>query len=148
MKQLVLYRSRLRRLKRVFNYHRVMAEQIYEDGGQYLGEGIEGELNHARRDLYDRCERLYSLSQMYYELCGDLVEGHISLSSHNLNQTMKVLTIISALFVPLTFVAGIYGMNFEFMPELGWRYAYFGVLGAMAIMMTSMLILFRRIRWL
>lgn len=147
MKELVAYRSRLRRLRRVFNYHKEIAAQIYHEGSPYLGTG-EDESTHIRRDVYDRCERLCSLSQMYYELCGDLVEGHISLSSHNLNQTMKVLTIISALFVPLTFMAGIYGMNFEYMPELGWKYAYFALLGLMAIMATVMLVIFRRIRWL
>lgn len=85
---------------------------------------------------------------MYYELCSDLIEGHISLSSHHLNETMKILTIISAIFVPMTFMAGIYGMNFEHMPELGWRYAYFSLLGVMAVMAVSMLIVFRKIKWL
>lgn len=85
---------------------------------------------------------------MYYELCSDLIEGHISLSSHHLNETMKILTIISAIFVPMTFMAGIYGMNFEHMPELGWRYAYFSLLGVMAVMAVSMLVVFRKIKWL
>ena len=85
---------------------------------------------------------------MYYEICGDLVEGYISLSSHNLNNTMKILTIISAIFVPLTFLAGIYGMNFEYIPELGWRYAYFVLLAVMGSIAIALFILFRRIRWL
>jgi magnesium transporter len=116
-------------------------------GGPYLGEA-ELDSDHIRRDVFDRCERLFTLSHMYYEMCGDLVDGHVSLSSHNLNQTMKLLTIISALFVPLTSVAGVYGMNFENMPELGWRYAYFTVLGVMAVMAIFMLVMFRRIKWL
>ena len=98
--------------------------------------------------MFDRCERLYSLGSMYYELCGDLVEGYISLSSHQLNQTMKILTIISAIFVPLTFLAGIYGMNFEYMPELQWRYAYFFLLGLMLTVATALYIVFKRVRWL
>ena len=61
---------------------------------------------------------------------------------------MKILTIISAIFVPMTFMAGIYGMNFEHMPELGWRYAYFVLLGVMAMMAVSMLVVFRKIKWL
>lgn len=145
MKEIAGYRSRLRRLRRIFSYHKTMTEHIYRESSPFLGDE---DSSHVRRDVYDRCERLYSLCQMYYEICGDLVEGHISLSSHNLNQTMKVLTIISALFVPMTFVAGIYGMNFENMPELGWKYAYFVVLGMMAVLATSMLVIFRRIRWL
>ncbi len=147
MKELVGYRSRLRKLKRTFSYHKEIAEHLHHFPEQFF-VFLEDEADHVRRDVYDRCERLHSLCQMYYELCGDLVEGHISLSSHNLNQTMKVLTIISALFVPLTFIAGIYGMNFQYMPELGWKYAYFGVMGFMATLAIALLLLFRRIRWL
>lgn len=147
MKQLAAYRSRLRRLRRIFSYHKEMAGQILTHPERYL-LFLERESDHRRRDVYDRCERLYSLCDMYYELCGDLVEGHISLSSHHLNQTMKVLTIISALFVPLTFIAGIYGMNFAYMPELTWKYAYFAVIAFMAILATGLLLLFRKIKWL
>ncbi len=149
MKELVTYRSHLRRLRRVFNYHRTVAETIWQEGAGFpgLADG-EDENAHTRRNLYDRCERLHSLSSMYYEICGDLVEGYISLSSHNLNNTMKILTIISAIFVPLTFLAGIYGMNFEHMPELGWRYAYFTLLAVMASVAIALFVLFRRIRWL
>ncbi len=148
MKSLVAYRADLRRLKRVFSYHAVLANHVLEVGSPHLGLEEEKENHHLRRDLHDRCERLYSLCSMYYELCGDIVEGHISLSSHSLNKTMKILTIISAMFVPLTFLAGIYGMNFEYMPELSIRYAYFVLLGVMAVIMVSMLVVFRRIKWL
>ena len=65
-----------------------------------------------------------------------------------LNNTMKILTIISAIFVPLTFMAGIYGMNFEYIPELRWRYGYFALLGLMSVMAIVMLALFRKIKWL
>jgi magnesium transporter len=61
---------------------------------------------------------------------------------------MKILTIITALFVPLGFLAGLYGMNFEYMPELKFRYAYFVLLGVMGTVTVTMLMIFRRIRWL
>tara|TARA_R110000823_G_scaffold27609_17_gene80503 strand:+ start:24954 stop:25922 length:969 start_codon:yes stop_codon:yes gene_type:complete len=147
MKELVVYRSRLRKLRRIFSYHHRLAQSLLETGSAHLGEG-DGAHYHLRRDVFDRCERLYSLGSMYYELCGDLVEGYISLSSHQLNQTMKILTIISAIFVPLTFLAGIYGMNFEYMPELQWRYAYFFLLGLMLTVATALYIVFKRVRWL
>jgi len=147
MKELVLYRSRLRKLRRIFRYHQSIGEDILEEGSAFLGAGDDDSI-HLRREVYDRCERLYSLCAMYYEICGDLIEGYISLSSHRLNNTMKVLTIITAVFVPLSFMAGLYGMNFENMPELQWKYAYFVLLGAMATLAISMLVLFRRIRWL
>ena len=124
-----------------------MAATILNDGCPHLGSGA-GDSYHLRRDLYDRCERLLSLCTLYYELCGDLIDGYISLSSHQLNNTMKILTIITAIFVPITFIAGLYGMNFEYIPELGARYGYFAALGVMAIIATAMLILFRKIRWL
>jgi len=147
MKELVVYRSRLRKLHRLFSYHRALAEEILHGGTTHLGSGKD-RTHHVRRDLYDRCERLHTLCHMYYELCGDLVQSHISITSHHLNNTIKILTIITAIFIPLTFIAGIYGMNFEHMPELEWRYAYFGVLGLMLFMGTGMLMLFRKIRWL
>lgn len=147
MKTLVSYRANLRRLRRTLNYHSSVAKTILESGTTHLGSG-DDESNHTRRDLHDRCERNHSLCSLYYELCGDLVEGHISLSSHTLNQTMKVLTIISALFVPLTFLAGIYGMNFENIPELKQPNAYFILLGVMGVVAVAMLAIFRRIKWL
>jgi magnesium transporter len=147
LRELVTYRTRLRKLRRIFNYHQRMAETIMNDGSPYLGTG-DGDSYHIRRDFYDRCERLLSLCSLYYELCGDLVDGYISLTSHQLNNTMKILTIITAVFVPITFIAGLYGMNFEYMPELSKHYGYFAALGVMAVLATSMIILFRKIRWL
>ncbi|MEZ5502952.1 MAG: magnesium transporter CorA family protein [Halioglobus sp.] len=147
LKELVAYRSRLRKLRRIFNYHLRMAETIVRDGCPYLGVG-EGDSYHIRRDLYDRCERLLSLSTLYYELCGDLVDGYISLSSHQLNNTMKILTIITAVFVPITFIAGLYGMNFDNMPELHSEYGYYAVLGVITVLAAGMVYVFRRIRWL
>ena len=147
MKELVIYRSRLRKLLRIFNYHEALAEHILHSGTVHLGAGKD-KSHHVRRDLFDRCERLRTLCSMYYEICGDLVESHISITSHQLNQTMKILTIITAIFVPLSFVAGLYGMNFQHMPELQFRYGYFVVLGLMALLAVGMLTLFRRVRWL
>ena len=147
LKELVAYRTRLRKLRRIFNYHQRMAETIMNDGCPFLGMG-EGDSYHVRRDLYDRCERLSSLCTLYYELCGDLVDGFISLSSHQLNNTMKILTIITAIFVPITFIAGLYGMNFDNMPELHHEYGYFFVLGTILAVAVAMIALFKKIRWL
>ncbi len=150
MKDLVTYRSRLRVLRRIFSYHQRVAEQILGGASSHFGAGTDDDAHHVhdRRALYDRCERVYSLCAMFYEICGDLVEGHISLSSHRLNNTMKILTIITAIFVPLSFLAGLYGMNFDNIPELHHPSGYYILLGLMATIATGMLILFRRIRWL
>ena len=93
-------------------------------------------------------ERIVSLSTLYNDLANDLMNAYLSLSSHRLNNIMKVLTIVTVIFVPLTFVAGIYGMNFEHMPELASRWGYFVVLGTMTTLALVLLYLFRRRGWL
>jgi magnesium transporter len=65
-----------------------------------------------------------------------------------MNEVMKVLTIIATIFIPLTFVAGIYGMNFKYMPELGWKWGYFGVIGVMIVVGLSLLAFFRKKHWI
>lgn len=130
MRELIAYKSRLRKLKRIFNYHERLANNLIKDIPQAWTEE-DGDIEHALQDLFERCERLHSLCTMYYEICGDLIEGYLSITSHMLNNTMKVLTVITAIFVPLTFIAGIYGMNFENMPELKLEYGYFYAWGLM-----------------
>jgi magnesium transporter len=147
MTELVSYRSELRKLRRIFNYHNRLLEQILADEPGFLGTGEE-ESQHLWRALLDRCERLFSLTNMYYEICGDLVDGYISISSHELNTTMKILTIITAIFVPLSFLAGLYGMNFENMPELHMEYGYFFALAAMASTAALLIYVFKRKKWL
>ena len=77
-----------------------------------------------------------------------MLDIYLSTISNKMNAVMKVLTIIATIFIPLTFVAGIYGMNFKFMPELGWKWGYFIVLIIMAIAAAIMLIYFKRKKWL
>jgi magnesium transporter len=77
-----------------------------------------------------------------------MIDSYISIASHHLNQIMKVLTIITAIFVPLSFLAGIYGMNFEYMPELHTPSGYFILLAIMLAIATILLLIFRKKRWL
>lgn len=132
MRELISYQSRLRKLKRIFSYHEKLVTNLLTDVPQRLIEE-NGDIEHALQDLFERCERLHGLCTMYYEICGDLINGYLSISSHQLNNTMRVLTVITAIFVPLTFIAGIYGMNFENMPELREPHGYFYALGAMLV---------------
>jgi len=136
LRELIAYQSRLRKLKRIFNYHDRLVANLLQDIPQRLIDE-DGDIEHALQDLYERCERLHSLCVMYYEICGDLINAYLSLSSHQLNNTMKVLTVITAIFVPLTFIAGIYGMNFDNMPELHARYGYFYALAAMLVIASG-----------
>ncbi|SDK37067.1 magnesium transporter CorA family protein [Billgrantia gudaonensis] len=147
MRRIIAYRSRLVKMRRVFNYHVGITQDLTAYDYSHLPRGNEDTF-HAINDVHERFERLHSLTQMYYDICGDLIDGYISLSSHQLNLTMRVLTVITAIFVPLTFIAGIYGMNFAHMPELAYRYGYFVVLAVMLAIGVSLLWLFRRKHWL
>jgi magnesium transporter len=73
---------------------------------------------------------------------------YLSSISNRMNEIMKVLTIIGTIFIPLTFIAGIYGMNFDFMPEIHWRGGYFLVWGVMLAIGVSLVVYFKRRKWL
>jgi magnesium transporter len=100
------------------------------------------------RDLYDSTYRLTEVADSYRDLLSGTLDAHISMISHRLNEVMKVLTIFATILLPLTFIAGVYGMNFEFMPELHWKYGYFVVWGIMLSVALGMLWFFRRRGWL
>ena len=148
MRQITSYRSQLVKIRRTFNYHVSIGETLkayVEDQDTSL---IDSKESHNVTDLRERLDRLLSLSQMYYDICGDLINGYMSVTSHQLNATMRVLTVITALFVPLTFLAGIYGMNFEYIPELKAEHGYFILLGVMFVITVVLLVLFKKKRWL
>ncbi len=84
----------------------------------------------------------------YRDILSGMFDIYLSSISNRLNEVMKVLTIISTIFIPLTFIAGVYGMNFEFMPELKWRYGYFLIWGVMISAAIVMLYMFHRKKWL
>ena len=144
LKDLIRCRSQLRKMQRNFNYHETLAQELntlWDDPEETV------ELTHRLRDLYDRCERLASLSAQQYEICGDLIDGYFSLSAHELNNTMRILTVVTSIFVPLGFLAGLYGMNFDYIPELHIPNGYFILLGAMATLATAMIGIFKAKRW-
>ena len=143
LSELVGYKTRLRRLRRTFNYHERLFSQWKEDVEEELGEP-----DRAMTRLYEAAERLQSLVSLYYDWVGDLSDGYISLASHRLNNIMKVLTVITAIFVPLSFLAGLYGMNFDNIPELHFRYGYFVLLLVMTGIAAALLWLFRKSRWI
>ncbi|MCF8258272.1 MAG: magnesium/cobalt transporter CorA [Flavobacteriales bacterium] len=100
------------------------------------------------KDVYDHLVQLSDSLESNREVLGMLMDLYLANMSNRMNNVMKVLTIVSTIFIPLTFIAGIYGMNFEHMPELGWRNGYFITLGVMAALAAMMLVFFRRKRWL
>jgi magnesium transporter len=101
--------------------------------------------------LDDVSDHLLHMSQTIEhsrELFTGLMELHMAVNANKMNNVMKTLTVFAAIFMPLTFLAGIYGMNFEHMPELGWRWGYALVLGVMAVIAGGMLLFMRRRKWL
>ena len=78
----------------------------------------------------------------------ELFQLYYSILSNDMNNVMKVLAIISTIFMPLSFLAGLYGMNFRYMPELEWNYGYFIILGIMAVLVIGMIIVFKKKKWL
>ncbi len=142
--ELTGYKSQLRKLTRIANYHEQIAERLKDVEDELIGSGLEHELV----DLYEQIERTKSLAQLHYQICSDLTDGYLGMSSHQLNRVMQILTIITVIFVPLTFLAGIYGMNFENMPELSTQNGYFVVIAIMVVIAISQLFYFRRKRWI
>lgn len=100
------------------------------------------------RDILDHCNEIQDTIDLYREMSVSLMEIYMSNMSNKMNEVMKVLTIMASIFIPLTFIAGIYGMNFQYMPELHEPYGYPVVLVIMGVMVAGMLIYFKRKGWL
>lgn len=89
-------------------------------------------------DIHDHLLKLTEMIEASRELTTDIRDSYISINSHQTNHVMKVLTVITTIFMPLTFIVGLYGMNFHYMPELNWRYGYFGTLIVMFLIALGM----------
>jgi len=143
MKELVGYNTGLRKMHRILAYYVNVFDSLRKELQQ---------ANHPHKDefndIYAIIERFSSLSSVYQDVITDLIEAYISLNGHRLNQIMKVLTIVTVIFVPLTLMVGIYGMNFENMPELKSENGYYILLSTMSAIAFLMLYVFRRVRWL
>ncbi|BFM10110.1 magnesium/cobalt transporter CorA [Simiduia litorea] len=142
--ELISYGSQLKKTRRSFVYQKEVIEEIMNSHEHQLLAFDEHELI----DLFEHFERLASLANLYQELTTDLINGFISISAHRANHIMKLLTIVTAIFLPLTLVAGIYGMNFQHMPELTWHYSYFFVLGFMVSFTVFGMAFVKRKGWL
>ena len=99
------------------------------------------------RDIYDHVIQATEAIESYRDVLSGMVDLYLSSVSNKMNGIMKVLTIIATIFIPLTFIAGVYGMNFQNMPELSWRYGYLGVWGIMIVLVIIMIGYFRKKNW-
>jgi magnesium transporter len=109
---------------------------------------ISENLGPYLQDLSDHAQHLISSVQAIREMASNLQDLYLSTLSNSMNQVMKVLAIIATIFIPLTFIAGVFGMNFEFMPELKVRYAYYATLVVMVVIAIAMTYYFKRKKWL
>lgn len=100
------------------------------------------------RDVYDHVIHVIDSVDIYREMISSMLDMYLSSVSNRLNEVMKILTAISLIFMPLTFIVGLYGMNFKYMPELEWRYGYFVTLFAMFGIGVFMFFYFKRKKWL
>jgi magnesium transporter len=100
------------------------------------------------RDLYDHTIQVIDTLEIFRDAMTGLQDLYMSTVSNRMNEIMKVLTIMASIFIPITFIAGVYGMNFEYMPELKWRWGYFAVWGFMAGCAIALLVYFRKKKWL
>jgi len=100
------------------------------------------------RDTLDHCTEINEDIQLYREMALSIMETYMTQISNRMNEVMKVLTVVAAIFIPLTFLAGIYGMNFEYMPELQYQYGYFILWAIFLLVGVGLLIFFKRKGWL
>ncbi|MEW4371805.1 magnesium/cobalt transporter CorA [Paenibacillus kandeliae] len=143
LNQVFALRSRLLKLRRTIVPMRDLMYRIINS--QHIQKVDE---HHSYfGDIYDHLLKLSDMIESDREMTSDLRDSYISLNSNRMNGIMKTLTVITTVFMPLTLIAGIYGMNFDNMPELHWKYGYFAVLFLMLILGGGMMLLFTRRGW-
>jgi magnesium transporter len=123
---------------------REVVDQLYRDEGGRIAEKTKPYL----RDVYEHTIQIADIIESYRELASGLTDLYMSAVSNRMNEIMKVLTIMASVFIPLTFIAGVYGMNFQFMPELTWRWGYAAIWGVFIFLTLGMLFVFRRRGWI
>jgi magnesium transporter len=136
--------------RQLLYFHRILWQQrdainvLLRSESQFVSPAIRVYL----RDAYDHAIHTLDLVESFREMAVSLMEVHLSAVSNRLNEVMRVLTVISTIFIPLTFVVGVYGMNFDFMPELRWRWSYPLLWGLMIALAIAMFVAFRRRGWI
>jgi len=123
-----------------------MRDLLYRIINSQRLKSLEGKIAYFS-DIYDHLLKLTEMIEANRELTTDIRDSYISINSNETNHVMKVLTVITTIFMPLTFIVGVYGMNFHYMPELTWKYGYFGALILMLIIAVWMSIWFKKKGW-
>lgn len=134
----------LQRIHRIGIHQRGILGRLREPGLRVIPE----EMLPFFADVHDHFVRVGDLGDSLRDMVQANLDAFLSVQSYRMNEIMKVLTLISTIMLPLHLVAGIYGMNFRYMPELDWRWGYFVVLGVMATVVGALLLVFKRRGWL
>lgn len=143
LERILALKHNLIALRRVISPMREVANKLSRDEYSQIDQ-------YSRiyfRDIYDHLVRFQDLSESIRDVTSGALDIYLSSTSLRLNVIMKALTIVSTIFLPLTFLAGVYGMNFHFMPELDWRWAYPALWGAFILIGIGMIALFKRRGW-
>lgn len=144
VQNLQILKPEIFQLKKVVAPMRDIASQLKNSEHKLLHQKSYNYL----RDLHDNCVQILENVEMYREMAMSVTDMYISTLNNKMNEVMKVLTIMASIFIPLTFIAGVYGMNFVNMPELEWENGYYYVLILMLFIIIIMLIYFKRKKWL
>jgi len=144
LQQIQSQKRELMRLRKSINPLREAVLSLKKDANDFIGESTLRYLN----DVYEHIIQVNDALETQREMVASVMDLYHSEVSNKMNQIMKVLTIIATIFIPLTFVAGIYGMNFDFMPELHWDYGYLYVWIVMVVIIIAMIAYFKKKRWL
>lgn len=136
-------RGDLLRLRRVVNSMRDLLYRILNS--ERLNSFKDHKLYFS--DVYDHLLKLSDMVESNRDITSDMRDSYLSMNSNRMNTNMMVLTVITTIFIPLTFIAGVYGMNFKYMPELEWHYGYFVVLIIMTIIGVLMYLWFKKRGW-
>ena len=144
LRELSSYNTSLRKMRRIITYHSNISNELTDNVEHTAFADWKDELD----DISSLMQRNRTLADMYQNVITDLIDAYISLNGHHLNQIMKVLTIVTVIFVPITFLAGIYGMNFENIPELKNSNGYYTLLSIMTGIAAVLLLIFKKKRWL
>ena len=137
------YKRQLMLLRKSVWPLREVISELYKEESSLIREDTRVFL----RDLYDHTIQVLDTVEIFRDTVSGLQDLHMSAVGNRMNEIMKVLTIMASIFIPLTFIAGIYGMNFEYIPELKLRYGYFMVWGVMLGCVAGMVIYFRSKKW-
>ena len=144
LQRLYMMKQELIQLRRVIWPTRKMVDELQRTECEQIDEKTRTYL----RDVYDHAFQVIDVVEAYRETTSSLTDLYMSSVANRMNEVMKALTIMATVFIPVTFLAGIYGMNFEYIPELGWRWAYAAFWGVCVAIILGLMLFFWRLGWI